>query len=177
MTKSHLDLTGAKRQKLELDTLRLLYAVQKTKRRGDDAVGYLLVTTHEIGDSVSEWLDKYGANEGEVVVEVADLTHSQLDYMKRQARMNRRAMVTGSSGGRAGRRALASARATLMESKLAEWIRKSEPGVQKVEGRTRSSKPFKIDWDYYGMRRRTGIATRRLPSSAKLRRQATGASD
>lgn len=48
MAKSSLDLLGAKRQKLELDFLRLVYACQHYQANGCQAFGYLAVTSAAI---------------------------------------------------------------------------------------------------------------------------------
>lgn len=56
MAKSHLDLKGAKGPKLELDFLRLVYAVKELRARGDQANGYLLVMEEDIASRVKSWI-------------------------------------------------------------------------------------------------------------------------
>ena len=59
MAKSALDLRGAKGPKLELDYLRLLYAVKELRKRGDNAQGYLIVLTEPIHERTRQWENKY----------------------------------------------------------------------------------------------------------------------
>jgi hypothetical protein len=59
MAKSFLNLEGARSQKLELDYLRLIYAVKEIRKRGDSALGYLVVLTPQIGIRLKQWENKY----------------------------------------------------------------------------------------------------------------------
>ena len=53
MVKSQLDLRGAKSQKLELDYLRLIYAVKKIRKQKDNAMGYLAALTNLCSHDIS----------------------------------------------------------------------------------------------------------------------------
>lgn len=58
MAKSSLDLRGGKGRNLELDFLRLVYAVQHFQRAGDLAQGYLVV----LGDGMSQRVKAWAKN-------------------------------------------------------------------------------------------------------------------
>ena len=76
MAKSNLDLRGAKGPKLELDFLRLVYAVKEAKRENQETKAYLLVMTEKIKNRVNEWAKKYNA-EGLVETIVLDLSEDE----------------------------------------------------------------------------------------------------
>src|SRR5690348_3202780 len=61
MAKSSLDLRGAKGRNLELDFLRLVYAVQHYRRLGDEAQGYLAACSKEAESRITAWAKKYDA--------------------------------------------------------------------------------------------------------------------
>lgn len=160
MTKCHLDLKGAKHPKIELDFLRLLFAVREIRRNGGNAVGYLLVTTSEISDRVSQWRSKYGADDtDEVFIEPAKLSDSERVRLNRQAQAARKGMLVGSQGGKAGSLADASPGADLMESKLTRMIEKREPDICRITDPPRF--PLSIRWDYYGVRELAGREAQR----------------
>jgi len=62
MAKSSLDTKGGKGRNLELDVLRLIYAINYYEERKEKAIGYLLVMEDKIKVTVIEWLRKYDFN-------------------------------------------------------------------------------------------------------------------
>ncbi len=97
MVKRNLDLKGAKGPKLELDFLRLVYAVKELRRSGNEAKGYLLVMTSPIAQRVAAWQAKYQAGDS-VVVEIASLSAEQLGTIQAEVRANIDGMVAGTVG-------------------------------------------------------------------------------
>src|SRR2546423_11351326 len=97
MAKRHLDLRGAKAEKVELDYLRLAFAVRELRRSGEHAMGYLLVMTPAIGKRAGGWGAKY-RTDSEVEVLVAGLTANQHRELTREARANRSGMGAGTPG-------------------------------------------------------------------------------
>ena len=81
MAKSALDLRGGKGRNMELDFLRLLYAVEHFRARGFGAQGYLLVMTTGIAGTIGSWVRKYNASEC-VDVATATLTDDDLDLLR-----------------------------------------------------------------------------------------------
>lgn len=148
MAKRHLDLKGAKAQKLELDFLRLVYAVKELRRKGECAQGYLLVTEEAICKRVKEWQIKYDAGDA-VVVEAACLTEEERRVIKEEAARNKAGMAAGTYGEDVDGRSDATFGGCLMERKLEEWIECQEPGVQLCNTK---DPPLRIHWDYYGQR-------------------------
>ena len=97
MAKRHLDLRGAKGPKLELDFLRLVYAVQHLRRAGDEAQGYLLVMTTAIQRTTDFWVAKYQAGDA-VRVLVGDLTPEERKLVDEEVRANTEGMLAGALG-------------------------------------------------------------------------------
>ncbi len=63
MAKSNLDLKGGKARSLELDYLRLAYAVSNLRLKGLEAKGYLSVTTNAVAKRIEKWQSKYLAKD------------------------------------------------------------------------------------------------------------------
>jgi hypothetical protein len=97
MVKRNLDLNGAKGPKLELDFLRLVYAVKELRQSADEAKGYLLVMTSAIAERVAAWQTKYQAGDS-VQVGTAQLSQEQLGTIHAEVRANVEGMVAGTVG-------------------------------------------------------------------------------
>ena len=147
MAKSHLDLKGSKSPKLELDYLRLIYAVKEIREQGDNAEGYLVVLAPDILERVKQWETKYRA-EGCVKVVYVSLPSSDKSKLKREKARNIAGMVAGTMGSEVGGRSSANSSRNIGEKALERKIRESEPNVQKVTDINRF--PFGIRWDFYG---------------------------
>lgn len=89
MAKSSLDLLGAKRQKLELDYLRLVYACQHYQTSGCQAFGYLSVTSAAIGQQVEKWERKYLVPPGLVQLVVPTLSEVEQQLLLAEKDRNR----------------------------------------------------------------------------------------
>ncbi|MEA3253764.1 MAG: hypothetical protein U9Q17_02315, partial [Chloroflexota bacterium] len=59
MAEPNLDLVGVTAIELELDYLRLAYAVKEIRNRGDKAQGYFVVLSPDIRDRVRLWEVRY----------------------------------------------------------------------------------------------------------------------
>lgn len=148
MAKRHLDLKGAKGPKLELDFLRLVYAVKELRRTSADAQGYLLVADEKIKRRVdNKWREKYKAGDT-VQVCVARLMDTERAMLEREVEENTAGMVAGTLGEDVGDRSSAVHGASLIERELKRVIESHEPGVQQCDDPAESS--FGIQWDYYG---------------------------
>jgi hypothetical protein len=148
MTKSHLDLKGARSSKLELDYLRLIYAVKEIMKRGDSAQGYLVVLTPQILDRVKVWEHKYQGKEYVEVMTIS-LTSRVKHKLKQEKASNLAGMVAGATGNESGGRSSANFGRETGENALRRIIMKSEPNVQQVRDEKRF--PFGIRWDFYGV--------------------------
>jgi hypothetical protein len=148
MAKRHLDLTGAKAPKLELDYLRLLVAVRELHQLGQDAVGYLLVMTPAIKGRTQTWATKYRAKD-EVQIAVATFTSRRQRQVEAEARSNRRGMIDGSRGKPVRGRSDARKGARWAERQLCALIERHEVGVRRISDS--KSYPLGIRWDYYGV--------------------------
>jgi hypothetical protein len=148
MAKRHLDLKGAKGPKLELDFLRLVYAVKELRRTGADAQGYLLVADEKIKQRVeNKWRDKYKAGDT-VQVYAAQLTDTEQALLEQEVEENVAGMVAGALGEDVGDRSSATQGASLIERELKRVIESHEPGVQQCYDLAEF--PLAIQWDYYG---------------------------
>jgi hypothetical protein len=148
MAKSSLDLNGARRPKLELDYLRLVYAVKEIRKKGDSAQGYLVVLTPQIVDSVKGWQHKY---EGDSCVSVIDLSLPGDVWKKlvKEKEDNLKGMVAGSTGGRALGRSNSDTGRETGENGLKSAILRLEPKTKQVKDE--SAFPFGVHWDFYGV--------------------------
>lgn len=143
MAKSPLDLRGAKGRNLELDFLRLVYAVEHFRASGDEAQGYLLVMAESIRMRVAEWIRKYDAADCvELVVTV--LSPEQASLLAQEKARNRQGNAPGAD------RALAVAAdgKRLGEVALRRHVLAAEPAVTEVQD---GQAPFGIRWDFYGL--------------------------
>ena len=148
MAKSHLNLKGAKREKLELDYLRLVYAVKDLRARGDDAQGYLVVLDENLASRLRRWGNSYEA-QGCVTVVLAHLSEQVMDKVKDEKRKNRAGMVAGATGARVGGRSSAAFSKATVEDVLKMKICELEPNVEAVDDKKKS--PCGIRWDFYGV--------------------------
>ncbi len=148
MAKSFLDLKGAKSQKLELDYLRLVYAVKDLRKGGDDAQGYLVVLAPRISERVKQWENKY---RGRGFVEIIDVSLTNSDkYQLKQEKVNNLAgMAAGVTGGVAGERSSASFGRDAGENNLRKMIFRLEPRVKEVKDENKF--PCCVRWDFYGV--------------------------
>jgi hypothetical protein len=148
MAKSHLDLKGAKASKLELDYLRLIYAVKEIRKQGDSVQGYLVVMTDEILNRVRQWEYKYQGKEF-VDLHSISLTGRGRHRLENEKAMNLAGMVAGATGGKAAGRSIADAGRNIGEAALKEIVLRLEPNVRMVMDRNRF--PLGMRWDFYGI--------------------------
>ncbi len=97
MAKSHLDLKGAKREKLELDFLRLAWAKKCREEEGDTVDVVLVVMTDEIASFCRRLSDKYKTSQAVDIV-VAGESDGDLHHLVDEKRRNRSGMVEGTLG-------------------------------------------------------------------------------
>jgi hypothetical protein len=93
MAKSPLDLRGGKGRNLELDFLRLVYAVEHCRTSDlEEAQGYLLVITTGILSTVGGWVQKYDAADCVKILN-APLTAEDMDSLRREKAENAAGIV------------------------------------------------------------------------------------
>jgi hypothetical protein len=151
MAKSPLDLRGAKARSLELDFLRLVYAVEHFRAAGDSAKGYLVVMEEKIRPRVAGWIRKY---ESEDCVEllVVPLSVAEANLLIMEKERNRQGNARASEPALS----VATAGKLLGEEALRRHVLSSEPNVTEV---TDGPLPFGIRWDFYGEVLESGVAT------------------
>ena len=147
MAKSSLDLKGAKGPKLELDFLRLVYAVKQLRTEEVDAKGYLVVMTEDIRERANSWIGKYEA-ENTIVIDVAPLSLDEQKALEAEKKGNVAGMVAGSLGRTAGNQSNAVLGKQLGEDALRKLIMDQESRVQEIKDEKEF--PFRIRWDFYG---------------------------
>lgn len=147
MVKRNLDLKGAKGPKLELDFLRLVYAIKELQKSGHEAKGYLLVMTPRISRRIDAWRKKYEAG-NTVVVETAQLSPEQRQTIEDEIRENKNGMVAGTVGEDVAGRSDATVGAKIGEELLRKLIETHESGIYR--SCNEQDFPLLIRWDYYG---------------------------
>ncbi len=148
MVKSHLDLRGAKGPKLELDYLRLVYAIKELRKQADVAQGYLVLMTDRIFNQVKQWEYKYQGKEL-VKLKIASLSDQAKRTLENEKARNTAGMIAGTSGGNAGSRSNASNGRYIGEVALSHIIVQLEPNVQRIKDESKF--PLGIRWDFYGL--------------------------
>lgn len=148
MAKSSLDLLGAKRQKLELDYLRLVYACQHYQAKGCQAFGYLAVTSPAIGQQVEKWATKYLVPVGLVQLVVPTLSAVEQQSLRAEKDRNRLGNLAKADAAVLLKDADGSFGRDLLEAALASYILEQHAalrGSAAVGGH-----PMDVQWDYYG---------------------------
>lgn len=145
MAKSSLNLNGAKRNKLELDFLRLAYAVRDLREAGEEAVGYLMVLTPSIAKTARGWIDQYGTGES-VVVLCEAISGPEFDELLREKANNALGLLKEQRFEDAEQSlSLANNGRELGERALLRAIEVRHPGATAT-----TSFPHGIQWDFYG---------------------------
>lgn len=122
MAKSSLNLIGAKRQKLELDYLRLAYACQHYRQLGHRANGFLAVTTPAIVVQAKQWATTYKVPDDMVEVFAVDLTPEENAQLVHYQSLNRVAMTGSLDKATSARHADATYGRKLVEEKLHTYV-------------------------------------------------------
>ena len=148
MARSHLNLNGAKREKLELDYLRLTYAVKDLRAQGKDAQGYLVVLDGDSASRIHLWESNYKA-QGCVTVVLAHLEDQVMDKVKDEKRKNKAGMGAGPTGAKIGGRSSATFSKATVEDVLRMKICELEPNVEAVDDKKKF--PCGVRWDFYGV--------------------------
>lgn len=147
MAKSHLDLKGAKREKLELDFLRLVWGKHSQEAAGDTVDAVLLVMTDAIGTFCEKLSVKYGAP-GVVNVVVAPQSGQELGRLRDEKRRNVVGMVKGTLGENDGAGSVASAGKEIGERHLRHYVEERFPGARPApDVRVLPG----VSWDYCGV--------------------------
>ena len=148
MAKSSLDLLGAKRQKLELDYLRLVYTCQHFQAQGYQAFGYLAVTSTIIEQQVQKWAAKYLVPAGLVQLVVPTLSDVEHQALLAEKRRNRLGNLAKADAAGLLRDADGSFGRDLLEAALKSQIMEQHPVLK--GGAVTGTNPMGILWDYYG---------------------------
>jgi hypothetical protein len=149
MAKSNLDLNGSKPIKLELDFLRLVYAVKALRGGGDEAQGYLIVVSAEVERRTRAWRQKYAAGDT-VLVARAAITAEELGRREAEVLANTQSMVGVVLGTGDGAGSDASFGRDLGELALARLILSQEPAITRHSDEKMF--PLRVKWDFYGTR-------------------------
>lgn len=145
MAKSSLDLRGAKARNLELDVLRLVYAVHKLRANGEDAHGYVLVLDRSAESRVKVWLKKYEAITL-VTCMCAELSDEDRIQLQSEKEANAEGMQQNSSKPFRQAHSVAGHGRMVGEAALRHQIIKLEPSVKEAD----SDMPLGVQWDFYG---------------------------
>jgi hypothetical protein len=149
MVRPCLDFEGDGVQKVELDYLRLIYAVSELrKQHGDDAEGYVVAVTNEMLNRFTHLERDYHGKEYAQLLSV-----SLESYLRQTGRSKKTEVLSGIVRAAVlekgdGRVAGAIHRA-MREFILRETISGLEPDVQQIKDKDKF--PFRIRWDYYGI--------------------------
>jgi hypothetical protein len=149
MSKLYLDFKGSKGPKLELDYLRLVYAVKEMKKQGEAAHGYFVVMTDDMVNHANQWEFKYGG-----IGNVEVLSASLADRIRNKLQQNGNllkvpAIIAGIDSNKVTSRRTSNLGRAIGEGALAEIVTNLEPAVQRVRDENRF--PLGIRWDFYGV--------------------------
>ena len=147
MAKSHMDLRGAKRPKLELDFLRIAFAISHVDSAGEAGRGFLLVFTQQIRETAMEWTERYGTGDAIEII-LAELTNDETRRLREEKISNVSGMIAGTLGQNVRGMSNADIGKEIGERKLEEEIRRRHPQVRRIADR--DEYPLGIDWDFYG---------------------------
>ena len=145
MAKSSLDLRGAKGPKLELDFLRLAYAVRDFREAGEDAIGYLMVLDSSVAETAARWAEKYRTEDAIAVLccepgsidrelLVVEKTNNAIGFLPDLAIRNLDRKLAFAHFGK-----------NLGEESLIKSIEERHPGIIRSY-----DFPLGIHWDFYG---------------------------
>ena len=134
-----LSVRDSRTSALELDFLRLSYAVAHLNSKGEAAHGYIAVLRQEIRDAVLGLQSRYGVGE-EVSVVFASLLVTD---------MTRLAEAAGPSDADGVSEAEAFVARDIALNTLRREIADRESGA--VEKTADGALPFGVEWDYYGV--------------------------
>ena len=148
MAKSFLDLKGAKSQKLELDYLRLVYAVKDLRKGRDNAQGYIVVLTPQISERLKQWESKYRGMDFVKIIDVS-LPSFVKNRLKHEKANNLAGMTASVTGGEAAGRSSANFGRHTGDNNLRKVILGLEPRVSEVKDE--NSFPCCVRWDFYGV--------------------------
>ena len=148
MAKSHLDFKGAKSPKLELDYLRLVYAITAMRKQGDNAQGYFVVMADEMLSRISKWECNYRGKEYVEVVS-ASLNGHVSHTLENNKTVNLTRVVVSTIWDKSADRSITNVGRDIGEGILTEIIERLEPNVQRVRDENRF--PLGIRWDFYGV--------------------------
>jgi hypothetical protein len=152
MAKSSFNLKGAKRQKLELDVLRLIYVINSFKRKKDKtAIGYVVVYNDEIRETIYSWLKKYNADNLNIEIFAFEASKKEeTDLISLEKQSNKIGITKSSKKDSFGNLSM-----DITETYLADKIHKKYPKAIKVEEidffELLGKFPYTIKWDYYGV--------------------------
>ncbi len=133
---------------MELDFLRLAYAVREFRCAGVGAQGYLLVMTQSLVSTVRQWIDKYATGDS-VIVCCPTLSVEQEQALMREKAENIQGMLAGTLGEPVYGRSSARIGREIGEAALREVIRRYEPDVTEVFDKEEF--PLGVSWDFYGL--------------------------
>ena len=151
MAKSSLNLQGAREQKLELDFLRLAYAVRELREAGEEAIGYLLVLVPDIAKTAAGWCEKYTTGEG-VVILCEPIEGETLEALLKEKANNALGLLQPLDFDQANRAlSLANIGKELGERALQKVIESRHSGISPLHENTPQKQlPLQVNWDYYG---------------------------
>ncbi|MFL3664653.1 MAG: hypothetical protein ACJ04Q_11665 [Flavobacteriales bacterium] len=153
MAKSSFNLKGAKRQKLELDVLRLIYTLKYYEElKKESAMCFVLVYNEEIEKTVFGWLKKYKAeNLNLEIIVFKNPIQEKIDLINLEKEKNKVGISKSSKEDSSGNFSM-----NITEKYLANTIQEYYPKVIKIEEKDffklkGGEFPSTIRWDYYGV--------------------------
>lgn len=138
MAKSCMNLKSGQSKSLELDYLRILYAMQKLGK--DKVKGYFMVGGDNIRKRMITWDIKYKA-EGCIAVLVPKLTSREKELIRKEKAKNAKGI-----SGKNAKEAAANKSEKLFEDKLVAAISQIYPKAKRISDTKYF--PFGIRWDY-----------------------------
>lgn len=148
MVRPRLDFEGNGMLEVELNYLRLIYAVRELRRHGDSAEGYIVAATNEMLNRLTHLERDY---HGKVYAQVSSV--SLESYLRQTAQSKKTEVLSGIVRSaileKSDSQLAGVIHRAMREFILRETIIGLEPGVKQIEDKSKF--PFHIPWDYYGV--------------------------
>lgn len=179
MAKSCLDLKGAKSVKVELDLLRLIYAVKELSNETTEVKAFMIIANNSIKERMQKWLNRYKTSQNkieivllndvlenencllklkEVITDKDDLKklksiiekNNYLETLKAEKLENAKANIRHIDSSISKKSAIGNWGKKIFEYCLSAYILNYHPDIKNQNKKPNSQElPFDINWDFY----------------------------
>ncbi|OGO24393.1 MAG: hypothetical protein A2Z28_01305 [Chloroflexi bacterium RBG_16_51_9] len=142
------NIRGHRTEKTELDYLRLVYAITKMRKEGEDAQGYFIAIAEGIPNQLSKWENDYRANQSVKLISALPSNYFNNSAGRRKM-SDLSGIVATAILDTNPHRSNSAIRQSIQDGILDETMIALEPHIQQIKDESRF--PLGIRWDYYGV--------------------------